>query len=164
MDANLRRQTLADTLRRSAARVPDRICVACGATRWTYRELLAVSERLAAGLAAHGIKRGDKVAVLARNSHGFVALRYVARDLGVERRHERGRWKNNRAENSHQPTRRRGTQDAAVQEPRSAAEGVTRDGIAKQLGIGVASVYRVLKVGMGAPRDRRRVETPAGSP
>jgi putative transposase len=29
------------------------------------------------------------------------------RNLGVERRHERGRWKNNRAENSHQPTRRR---------------------------------------------------------
>jgi putative transposase len=28
-------------------------------------------------------------------------------DLGIERRHERGRWKNNRAENSHQPTRRR---------------------------------------------------------
>ena len=28
-------------------------------------------------------------------------------DLGMERRHERGRWKNNRAENSHQPTRRR---------------------------------------------------------
>jgi transposase-like protein len=27
--------------------------------------------------------------------------------LGIERRHERGRWKNNRAENSHQPTRRR---------------------------------------------------------
>src|SRR5271166_2956706 len=27
--------------------------------------------------------------------------------LVIERRHERGRWKNNRAENSHQPTRRR---------------------------------------------------------
>src|SRR5271169_2081660 len=31
----------------------------------------------------------------------------AARELGVERRHERGRWMNNRAENSHQPTRRR---------------------------------------------------------
>src|SRR6202166_3810506 len=31
----------------------------------------------------------------------------AARDLGVEHLHERGRWKNNRAENSHQPTRRR---------------------------------------------------------
>jgi len=31
----------------------------------------------------------------------------AARDLGLESRRERGRWKNNRAENSHQPTRRR---------------------------------------------------------
>ena len=31
----------------------------------------------------------------------------AACDLGIESRHERGRWKNNRAENSHQPTRRR---------------------------------------------------------
>ena len=31
----------------------------------------------------------------------------AARELGIEPRHERGRWKNNRAENSHQPTRRR---------------------------------------------------------
>ncbi len=37
----------------------------------------------------------------------------AARDLGIEGRHERGKWKNNRAENSHQPTRRRGAQDAA---------------------------------------------------
>jgi hypothetical protein len=28
--------------------------------------------------------------------------------LGIEKHHERGRWHNNRAENSHQPTRRRG--------------------------------------------------------
>ena len=28
-------------------------------------------------------------------------------DLGLTRRHERGRWRNNRAENSHRPTRRR---------------------------------------------------------
>jgi putative transposase len=31
----------------------------------------------------------------------------AARALGLERLHERGRWRNNRAENSHQPTRRR---------------------------------------------------------
>jgi putative transposase len=31
----------------------------------------------------------------------------AAHDLGIESRHQRGRWKNNRAENSHQPTRRR---------------------------------------------------------
>src|SRR6478752_235340 len=31
----------------------------------------------------------------------------AARELGLSRRHERERWRNNRAENSHQPTRRR---------------------------------------------------------
>jgi putative transposase len=31
----------------------------------------------------------------------------AANDLGIAKRHERGRWRNNRAENSHQPTRRR---------------------------------------------------------
>jgi putative transposase len=49
--------------------------------------------------------------------YGFVPDRLItddlrsygaaARDLGIEKHHERGRWKNNRAENSHQPTRRR---------------------------------------------------------
>ena len=31
----------------------------------------------------------------------------AASDLGIAKRHKRGRWRNNRAENSHQPTRRR---------------------------------------------------------
>ena len=35
------------------------------------------------------------------------SYRAAARDLGIERRHYSGRWRNNRAENSHQPTRRR---------------------------------------------------------
>jgi putative transposase len=49
--------------------------------------------------------------------YGFVPDRLItddlrsygaaARNLGIENRHERGRWRNNRAENSHQPTRRR---------------------------------------------------------
>ena len=40
--------------------------------------------------------------------HGRLAvIRAAARDLGIEHLRERGRWKNNRAENSHQPTLRR---------------------------------------------------------
>jgi putative transposase len=35
------------------------------------------------------------------------SYRAAARDLGISRRHERGRWRNNRAESSHHPTRRR---------------------------------------------------------
>jgi transposase-like protein len=35
------------------------------------------------------------------------SYRAAANDLGIAGRHDRGRWRNNRAENSHQPTRRR---------------------------------------------------------
>jgi putative transposase len=44
----------------------------------------------------------------------------AARDLGIEGRHERGRWKNNRAENSRQPTRRRERKMQRFKSPRSA--------------------------------------------
>src|SRR5947209_3689858 len=44
----------------------------------------------------------------------------AVRDLGIERRHERGRWKNNRAENSHQPTRRQERKMQRFKSPGSA--------------------------------------------
>src|SRR5258706_11972801 len=37
----------------------------------------------------------------------LASYRAATRDLGLANRHERGRSRNNRAENSHQPTRRR---------------------------------------------------------
>src|ERR1019366_8105551 len=49
-----------------------------------------------------------------------------ARDLGIENRHERGRWKNNRAENSHQPTRRRERKMQRFKSPGSAVAVGTR--------------------------------------
>jgi putative transposase len=44
----------------------------------------------------------------------------AVREIGIERRHERGRWKNNRAENSHQPTRRRERKMQRFKSPGSA--------------------------------------------
>ena len=44
----------------------------------------------------------------------------AARELGIETRHERGRWKNNRAENSHQLTRRRERKMQRFKSPGSA--------------------------------------------
>ena len=62
--------------------------------------------------------------------YGFIPDRLVtddlrsygaaARDLGIENRHERGRWRNNRAENSHQPTRRRERKMQGFKSPGSA--------------------------------------------
>ncbi len=44
----------------------------------------------------------------------------AVRELGIEPRHERGRWNNNRAENSHQPTRRRERKMQRFKSPGSA--------------------------------------------
>lgn len=83
MTPALRRHTLGDLLRRSAARHPHKPAIACGDTRWTYAEFDAVCDRLAAGLARQGLGRGDRIAVLARNSHAFAALRFAVARLGA---------------------------------------------------------------------------------
>ncbi|HET6600141.1 MAG TPA: acyl-CoA synthetase [Burkholderiaceae bacterium] len=78
-----RRQTMSDLLRRTARRLPGKLAVRCGDTRWTYAEFDAIVTRLAAGLAERGIAYGDRVAVLARNSHGFAAIRFALARLGA---------------------------------------------------------------------------------
>ncbi|MDP2742515.1 MAG: fatty acyl-CoA synthetase, partial [Hydrogenophaga sp.] len=81
--ASVRRQTIADALHRTACRLPDKLAVACGDVRWNYAEFDALVDRLAAGVAAMGVSQGDKVAVLARNSHGFAALRFALARRGA---------------------------------------------------------------------------------
>ena len=44
----------------------------------------------------------------------------AADQLGIAKRHERGRWRNNRAENSHQPTRQRERKMQGFKSPGSA--------------------------------------------
>ena len=83
MHSITRRQTLADLLRRSAARTPNKLAVVCGETRWTYAEFDRISERVAAGLAERGVTKSTRVAVLARNSHAFVAMRFALARLGA---------------------------------------------------------------------------------
>jgi len=79
----VRRQTIADALHRTAVRLPDKTAIVCGNTSWTYADFDALVSRLAAGLAHLGVAEGDKVAVLARNSHGFAALRFALARRGA---------------------------------------------------------------------------------
>jgi len=83
MDPAVRRQSLGDILHRSAARAPRKLAVLCGGVRWTYAELDDLCDRVAAGLAGRGVAKGTRVAVLARNSHAFVALRFALARLGA---------------------------------------------------------------------------------
>ncbi|GAA0533983.1 fatty acyl-CoA synthetase [Saccharopolyspora thermophila] len=74
---DLRTSTVADVLRRSAARVPDREALrfvdGAGQQRvWTYRELDAAVTRAAAALLATGAAKGDRVAAYGRNSDAYL--------------------------------------------------------------------------------------------
>src|SRR6185369_5793477 len=83
MDPAIRRQSLGDILHRSAARAPHKLAVLCGGVRWTYAELNGLCNRVAADLARRGVAKGTRVAVLARNSHAFVAMRFALARLGA---------------------------------------------------------------------------------
>lgn len=77
----LRRAVLGDMLVRQAARHPDKPAVIMrpgdGSRRVvTYRELDRHSNRVAHGLADLGVGRGDRVAVMSRNTPEFVGVYY----------------------------------------------------------------------------------------
>ncbi len=75
-----RRQSLADLLRRSAARYPGRVGVSDGVRSRTYAELNQDASRIANALRERGIGSGDRIALLSRNS-----LEYAQVIFGVAR-------------------------------------------------------------------------------
>jgi fatty-acyl-CoA synthase len=83
-DAVARRQTLFDIIAKTAARTGGKMAISCGETAWTYRQFVDIVEDIAGGLTAHGIEPGNRVAVLSRNSHWYMALRFaVVRAGGI---------------------------------------------------------------------------------
>jgi fatty-acyl-CoA synthase/long-chain acyl-CoA synthetase len=64
---------LGDLLLRSAARWPDRDAIVFPGERYTFAELWERSSRIASGLLALGVRRGQHVGLLARNSVEYVA-------------------------------------------------------------------------------------------
>jgi len=74
---------IGDLLRRSAQRDPNKTAVICGDVTWTFAEMDAACNRLGRGLLGLGIGKGDRVAVLSRNSHAFAALRFALARLGA---------------------------------------------------------------------------------
>ncbi len=70
-------------LRASAARVPDREALVFGENRYSYAELDAAVDRVAGLLAERGLRKGDRIALLAGNSDRFVLAFYAAHRLGA---------------------------------------------------------------------------------
>ena len=69
-----RGETFPGFLRERATRFADAIAVVGGDTRWTYAQLWAEAERIAAGLLAQGLASGDRVVVQLGNIPEFIAV------------------------------------------------------------------------------------------
>jgi acyl-CoA synthetase (AMP-forming)/AMP-acid ligase II len=75
--------TIDSSLRSSAARVPERLALVFADRTYTYRELDAQVDRVAGVLSDRGVRKGDRLALLARNSDRFVITFYAAQRLGA---------------------------------------------------------------------------------
>ena len=69
-------------LRRSAARSPGKTALVCGADRLAYRELEALSDRLAGTLRTLGLARGGRVVIFMDNCAEAVAALYAVLKAG----------------------------------------------------------------------------------
>jgi fatty-acyl-CoA synthase len=76
-------QGVADLLRRTALRLPDKTAVRSDGVAWSYRDFHALTVRAAHGFTSLGAEFGDRVAVIARNSPIFVCLRYALAAQGL---------------------------------------------------------------------------------
>jgi acyl-CoA synthetase (AMP-forming)/AMP-acid ligase II len=70
-------------LRRGAERAPRKVAVIWEEGTRTYGELLDRVDRLSAGLAAHGVQRGDRVGVLLPNGPHFLEAWWAVAQMGA---------------------------------------------------------------------------------
>src|SRR5512142_2877537 len=77
------RQGISEMRHRTAARVPGTLAIVNGQTRLTYAELEAAVSRTAAALAAEGLGKGDRLALLSHNCWQFAVLAFATARIGV---------------------------------------------------------------------------------
>ena len=70
--ARARQHSVGDLLHRSAARYPDKLAVVAGDLRVSYAEFDAAVNRTAHALAARGLAKGDRLALLSHNCWQYV--------------------------------------------------------------------------------------------
>lgn len=78
-----RGETFGGMLRERAAAHPDRIAIVDGDRRWTYRDLDERADRLAAGLLACGIGKGDRVVLQLPNVAEFFGIAFALFRIGA---------------------------------------------------------------------------------
>ena len=70
-------------LEASASRTPDKLALICDGQRLTYRQVDARANRLASGLVAAGVRRGDRVGIWLPNSVETVLAIYATLKAGA---------------------------------------------------------------------------------
>ena len=84
-DLPLLGETIGANLARTVARLPDHEALVDwpSGRRWTYAELAAWAESVAAGLLAQGVKKGDRVGIWSPNCPEWVAVQFGTALIGA---------------------------------------------------------------------------------
>ena len=77
------REAIGEVLRRWARERPDRVCCAMDERSFTFAEMDARSDQIAAGIAALGVEKGDRVATLSPNRIELLELFYGLAKAGA---------------------------------------------------------------------------------
>jgi fatty-acyl-CoA synthase len=78
-----RQHAAGDLLRRTALRYPGKLAVVAGQRRVSYADFDAAANRCANALAARGVTKGDKIALLSHNSWQYAVLVFGTARLGA---------------------------------------------------------------------------------
>jgi len=70
-------------LSQSARKFPDLLAIECEGRSYTYRQFNEEVNRLAHGLLQHGVNKGDKLALMMKNSDHFVFTFFAAAKIGA---------------------------------------------------------------------------------
>src|SRR5262245_59744181 len=69
--------------RRARKLYPDRVAVIDGDRRFTYKQFFDRCDRWSSALQHYGIRKGDRVAVIAPNTHAMLESFYAVPQLGA---------------------------------------------------------------------------------
>lgn len=76
-------KTIIDYLHDSCAKFPDKVAIIDKKSRYTYRELKQLVDRVALGLLEIGLKKGDVISIQLPNWNEFIILHYAATRIGA---------------------------------------------------------------------------------
>jgi fatty-acyl-CoA synthase len=78
-----RQHSVGDLLRRTALRYPGKLAIVAGQRRASFAEFDAAVNRCANALAARGVTKGDKIALLSHNSWPYAVVAFATARLGA---------------------------------------------------------------------------------